>query len=63
MNKKIKKAQQETLAHIILNIGNKEVNEGTLAVRWWNTPPGGQVPVMKVQEFIDMITEKANKYQ
>ena len=63
MNKKIKKAQQETLAHIILIIGNKEVNEGTLAVRWWNTPPGGQVPVMKVQEFIDMITEKANKYQ
>jgi len=63
MAKKIARARDQLLAHVILVIGDREVAENTLAVRWWNLPPKAEVPQMTVDEFIAKITEMNEKYQ
>jgi threonyl-tRNA synthetase len=61
MMKKIARARDQTLAHCILVIGDNEIKNKTLCVRWYNTPAKAQVPTMTVDEFISSISEMVEK--
>jgi len=38
MLKKIARARDKLLAHVILVVGDREIADNTVCVRWWNSP-------------------------
>jgi threonyl-tRNA synthetase len=63
MAKKIVRARQDKLAHAILVVGDQEIANDTVTVRWWNTPEKAKLDPMPFPAFLDDIKARRANYQ
>jgi threonyl-tRNA synthetase len=63
MAKKIVRARQDRLAHAILIIGDQEIANDSVTVRWWHTPEKAKLEPQPFESFLAEITAKRAKYQ
>jgi threonyl-tRNA synthetase len=63
IDKKILRARDMNLAHCMLVIGDTEINHGTVAVRWWNTPQKATIKSTPFPEFLAEIQQKRARYE
>jgi threonyl-tRNA synthetase len=57
LEKKILRARDMRLAHAILIIGDQEIATGTVAVRWWDTPPKEAITSIPFEAFLAAIKQ------
>ena len=57
MAKKINVARSTDLAHAIIVIGDKEVSEPVVSVRWWNTPQNAKIEPIPFEQFLQQIRD------
>ncbi|KAH0793257.1 threonyl-tRNA synthetase [Histomonas meleagridis] len=61
--KKIAVARKNTLAHAILVVGDREIADGTVSVRWWNMPEKAKIEPMPLEKFLEQIREMVANYK
>jgi threonyl-tRNA synthetase len=63
IEKKVVRARDQHLSHAILVIGDQEIANGTVAVRWWNTPPKEAIKSVPFEEFLADIRQRRAEWQ
>ncbi|OHT00657.1 threonyl-tRNA synthetase family protein [Tritrichomonas foetus] len=63
MAKKINVARSTTLAHAIIIVGDKEVADNTVAVRWWNTPQNAKIEAIPFDQFLENCREMRRNHK
>ena len=57
MVKKIQVARTQALAHAIVIVGDKECQDNTVTVRWWDTPQNAKLEPVPFDQFLEQIRD------
>jgi threonyl-tRNA synthetase len=58
IEKKIVRARDMHLAHVMLVVGDREIANNTVSVRWWDTPPKEAIKSIPFEEFLADIKQR-----
>lgn len=61
--KKVLRAQSVSLSHAILVVGDKEIADNSVAVRWWNSGKENATTTMPFDEFLNHIKDLRANYK
>lgn len=57
MAKKIQVARTSSLAHAIIIVGDKECQQNSVSVRWWDTQKNAQIESIPFDQFLEQIRD------
>jgi threonyl-tRNA synthetase len=63
IEKKIARGRDAKLAHALLVVGDQEIANGTVSVRWWDTPPKQAIQPVPLADFISEIKRRRAEHR